>query len=67
MGAFDRFQGEAGKDRAGGVRLASRKGRRVVVSENILRLIIEGKVRIVEGKKLKYGKYRVVKRYVVKR
>ena len=44
-----------------------RKGRRIVLSENILRLIMEGRVRIIRGKRLMYGKYRVVRRYSVKR
>lgn len=38
-----------------------------VLSENILKLIIEGKVKVIKGKKLKYGKYRIVRRYVVVR
>ena len=42
------------------------KSRKVVLSENILKLIIEGKVSLVKGKKLRYGKYRIVKRYVAK-
>jgi len=42
------------------------KNKRVVLSENILKLIIEGKVSLAKGKKLRYGKYRIVRRYVAK-
>lgn len=42
------------------------KSRKVVLSENILKLIIEGKINIAKGKKLKYGKYRIVRRYIAK-
>jgi len=42
------------------------KSKRVVLSENILKLIIEGKVSLAKGKKLRYGKYRIVRRYVAK-
>ena len=44
-----------------------KRGRRVILSENILKLIMERKIRVIKDKKLKYGKYRVVRRYVVKR
>jgi len=40
---------------------------KVVLSEKILRLILEGKIKLARGKKLKYGKYRIVRRYVPKR
>jgi len=40
---------------------------KVVLSEKILRLILEGKIKLAKGKKLKYGKYRIVRRYVPKR
>jgi len=43
-----------------------RKVRRVVISEDLLKLIIEGKVKVVKGRKLKYGRYRIVRRYVAK-
>ena len=43
-----------------------RKVRRVVISEDLLKLIIEGKVKVAKGKKLKYGRYRIVRRYVAK-
>ena len=41
--------------------------KRITISERILKLIIEGKVKVIKDKKLKYGKYRIVRRYVVKR
>jgi len=43
-----------------------RKVRRVVISEDLLKLIIEGKVKVAKGRKLKYGRYRIVRRYVAK-
>ena len=43
-----------------------RKVRRVVISEDLLKLIIEGKVKVAKGKKIKYGRYRIVRRYVAK-
>jgi len=46
--------------------LVRRSGRKVILTEDMLKLIIEGRVRIIRDKKLKYGKYRVVKRYVAK-
>lgn len=41
-------------------------GRKVILTEDMLKLIIEGRVRITKDNKLKYGKYRVVRRYVAK-
>ncbi len=38
----------------------------IVLSEGVLKLIMEGRVKIIRDRKLKYGKYRVVRRYVVK-
>lgn len=46
--------------------MVRRSGRKVILTEDMLKLIIEGRVRIIRDKKLKYGKYRVVKRYVAK-
>jgi len=43
-----------------------RRGKKVILTENVLRLIMEGKVRVIKDKKLKYGKYKIVKRYVAK-
>jgi len=43
-----------------------RKVKRIIISEDLLKLIIEGKVKIARGKKLKYGRYRIVRRYVAK-
>ena len=37
-----------------------------VVSERALKLMLERGPRALRGGKLKYGKYRIVKRYVVK-
>lgn len=37
-----------------------------VVGERVLRLMLERGPRALRGGKLKYGKYRIVKRYVVK-
>jgi hypothetical protein len=37
-----------------------------VVGGRTLRLMLEGGPRVLCDKKLKYGKYRIVKRYVVK-
>jgi len=36
-----------------------------VIGEKTLRLVLEGKLRVVSGKKLKFGRYRIVKRYIV--
>ena len=36
-----------------------------VIGERTLRLVLEGRLRVVGGKKLKFGKYRIVKRYIV--
>jgi hypothetical protein len=36
-----------------------------VIGERTLRLIMEGKVKFT-GKRLRYGRYRIVKRYLVK-
>jgi len=41
--------------------------KKVILSENVLKLIIEGKVKVVKGKKLRYGKYKIIRRYVIKR
>ncbi len=49
-----------------GVIADMKKTKKVVISENLLKLIIEGKIKIVKGKKLKYGKYRIVRRYTAK-
>ena len=38
----------------------------IVISEDLLKLIIEGKVKVAKGKKIKYGRYRIVKKYVAK-
>jgi hypothetical protein len=38
---------------------------RYVIGERTLRLIMEGKVKFT-GKRLRYGRYRIVKRYLVK-
>lgn len=43
-----------------------KKKTRVTVSEDILKLIVEGKIRKSKIKKIKYGKYRIVKRYALK-
>jgi len=43
-----------------------RKGKKVILTENVLRLIMEGKVRVIKDKKLKYGKYKIIKRYAAK-
>jgi hypothetical protein len=39
---------------------------RYTIGEETLKLILEGKARLVKGVKLRYGKYRIVKRYIVK-
>jgi len=44
-----------------------RAAKRVVLSEGVLRLIVEGKVRVIRDRKLRYGKYRIVRRYVAER
>ncbi len=49
-----------------GVVIDMKKIKKVVISENLLNLIIEGRIKVVKGKKLKYGKYRIVRRYVAK-
>ena len=36
-----------------------------VIGERTLRLVLEGRLRVVSGKKLKFGKYTIVKRYIV--
>lgn len=54
------------EERSSNLLSALKKSKRVVISENILKMIIEGKVKIAVGKKLKYGKYRIVRRYVAK-
>jgi len=37
---------------------------RISISEDIFNLIVEGRVRVVRDRKLKFGKYRIVGRYV---
>ena len=44
----------------------SKREPKVILSYNIFKLIIEGRVRIARDKKLKYGRYRIIKRYVPK-
>jgi hypothetical protein len=39
---------------------------RYTIGEETLKLIIEGQVRVLRGKKLKLGKYRITRRYIVK-
>ena len=39
---------------------------RYTIGEETLKLIIEGKVRVLRGKKLKLGKYKITRRYIVK-
>jgi len=39
------------------------RSRKIILSENIFNLIISGKIGIVRGRKLRYGKYRIVRRY----
>jgi hypothetical protein len=39
---------------------------RYTIGEETLKLILEGKARPVKGVKLRYGRYRIVKRYIVK-
>ena len=36
-----------------------------VIGERTLRLVLEGRLRVVSSKKLKFGRYRIVKRYIV--
>jgi hypothetical protein len=36
------------------------------VGKEVLKLLLEGKARLVRGKKLKYGRYRILRRYLVK-
>lgn len=38
--------------------------KRIVIDEEVLRALLEGRVKLRKDVKLKYGKYRVVKRYV---
>lgn len=40
--------------------------RKVIIYEDMLRKLLEGKIRLIENRKLRYGKYRIVKRYVPK-
>jgi hypothetical protein len=40
--------------------------KRYTIGEETLKLIIEGQVRVLRGKKLKLGKYKITKRYIVK-
>jgi len=40
------------------------RGKSVVIGEEMLGLMLQGKVKVVEGKKLKLGRYRIVKRYL---
>jgi len=39
---------------------------KVVLTKEILRLILEGKIKVIKDKKLKYGKYRIIRRYIPK-
>lgn len=39
-----------------------KRGKKVVLSERVLRLIIEGKVKVIQGKRLKFGKYKIRRR-----
>ena len=39
---------------------------RYTIGEETLKLIIEGQVRVLRGKKLKLGKYKIVRRYIIK-
>ena len=34
------------------------------LSESVLKLILEGRVSVARGRRLRYGKYRVLRRYV---
>jgi len=36
---------------------------KIILSENIFNHIISGKIGIVRSRKLRYGKYRIVRRY----
>jgi hypothetical protein len=36
------------------------------VGKDVLKLLLEGKARLVRGKKLKYCRYRILRRYLVK-
>jgi hypothetical protein len=36
------------------------------IGEETLKLIIEGQVKVLRGKKLKLGKYKIIRRYIVK-
>ena len=45
--------------------LTTKKSARITLSEGILKLILEGKVRLIRNKKLRYGKWRILRRYVV--
>lgn len=36
------------------------------IGEETLKLIIEGQVKVLRGKKLKLGKYKITRRYIVK-
>ncbi len=40
---------------------------KVTLSEDVLKLIVEGKVKLVKDVKIKYGKYKIIKRYVPKK
>jgi hypothetical protein len=40
--------------------------KRYTVGEETLKLISEGQVRVLRGKKLKLGKYKITRRYIVK-
>jgi len=37
------------------------KGKTIVISEELLNLLIEGKLKIAKGKKLKYGRYKIIR------
>lgn len=42
--------------------MASRRSVRVVIGERLLSMILEGRVKVARGKKLKYGRYKIVTR-----
>jgi len=39
---------------------------RYVIGERTLKLMLEGRLRVLHGRRLRYGRYRIVRRYVVK-
>jgi hypothetical protein len=40
--------------------------KKYTIGEETLKLISEGQVRVLRGKKLKLGKYKITRRYIVK-